>query len=137
MIVPRVFKSRQRKRKNISIVLSSQKKHKDFSFVLFLFVYMNLYGETRTLRPSFCAAKRDIQWDRSRSEQTGQRPVESLLLRQKVSRIFLGTFSFGLQLLTRERRELYRPSFCAALPHFPNKSRKSRHRCAGKAKISR
>ncbi len=26
MIVPRVFKSRQRKRKNISIVLSSQKK---------------------------------------------------------------------------------------------------------------
>ena len=63
--------------------------------------------------------------------------AESLLLRQKVSRIFLGTFSFGLQLLTRERRELYRPSFCAALPHFPNKSRKSRHRCAGKAKISR
>ena len=54
MIVPRVFKSRQRKRKNISIVLSSQKKHKDFSFVLFLFVYMNLFGETRTLRPSFC-----------------------------------------------------------------------------------
>ena len=45
MIVPRVFKSRQRKRKNISIVLSSQKKHKDFSFVLFLFVYMNLFGE--------------------------------------------------------------------------------------------
>ncbi len=27
MIVPRVFKSRQRKRKNISIVLSSQKRH--------------------------------------------------------------------------------------------------------------
>ena len=54
MIVPRVFKSRQRKRKNISIVLSSQKKHKDFSFVLFLFVHMNLFGETRTLRPSFC-----------------------------------------------------------------------------------
>ena len=50
----RVFKSRQRKRKNISIVLSSQKKHKDFFFVLFLFVYMNLFGETRTLRPYFC-----------------------------------------------------------------------------------
>ena len=61
MIVPRVFKSRQRKRKNISIVLSSQKKHKDFSFVLFLFVYMNLFGETRTLRPSFCGAKREIK----------------------------------------------------------------------------
>ena len=79
MIVPRVFKSRQRKRKNISIVLSSQ----------------------------------------------------------KVSRIFLGTFSFCLQLPARERRERYRPSVCAALPRFPNKSRKSRHTCAGKANISR
>ena len=49
MIVPRVFKSRQRKRKNISIVLSSQKKHKDFSFVLFLFVYMNfVWGDSNS-----------------------------------------------------------------------------------------
>ena len=41
MIVPRVFKSRQRKRKNISIVLSSQKitlqctLQGDFLFTLF------------------------------------------------------------------------------------------------------
>ena len=63
--------------------------------VPFLFVATSPTRERRErYRPSFCAAKRDIQWDRSRSEQTGQRPVESLLLRQKVSRIFLGTFSF-------------------------------------------
>lgn len=37
MIVPRVFKSRQRKRKNISIVLSSQKD--SFSAVLFYFAF--------------------------------------------------------------------------------------------------
>lgn len=43
MIVPRVFKSRQRKRKNISIVLSSQKKHKDFSHWL-IRQYLRNYG---------------------------------------------------------------------------------------------
>ena len=35
MIVPRVFKSRQRKRKNISIVLSSQKVLKSMDFRTF------------------------------------------------------------------------------------------------------
>ena len=40
MIVPRVFKSRQRKRKNISIVLSSHSKSRlnsGFSFVYAVF----------------------------------------------------------------------------------------------------
>ena len=35
MIVPRVFKSRQRKRKNISIVLSSQKSRRLFADGIF------------------------------------------------------------------------------------------------------
>ena len=57
--------------------------------VPFLFVATFPTRERRErYRPSFCAAKRDIQWDRSRSEQTGQRPVESLLLRQKTLRFF-------------------------------------------------
>ena len=37
MIVPRVFKSRQRKRKNISIVLSSQKDLRFKPEALFVF----------------------------------------------------------------------------------------------------
>lgn len=41
MIVPRVFKSRQRKRKNISIVLSSQNPSEiiDFRGIFLFFVY--------------------------------------------------------------------------------------------------
>ena len=37
MIVPRVFKSRQRKRKNISIVLSSQQRYRVFPGTFFLY----------------------------------------------------------------------------------------------------
>lgn len=40
MIVPRVFKSRQRKRKNISIVLSSQKDLRFKPEALFVFLYI-------------------------------------------------------------------------------------------------
>lgn len=38
MIVPRVFKSRQRKRKNISIVLSSQQRYRGFPGTFFLYI---------------------------------------------------------------------------------------------------
>lgn len=38
MIVPRVFKSRQRKRKNISIVLSSQQRYRVFPGTFFLYI---------------------------------------------------------------------------------------------------
>ncbi len=102
----------------------------------FLFVAASHLGETRTLPSIFLPAKRDIQWDRSRSEQTGQRPVESLLLRQKVSRIFLGTFSFCLQLPTRERRERYRPSFCAHFPAFQIKAENLGTGVPGKQKLA-
>lgn len=86
MIVPRVFKSRQRKRKNISIVLSSQKTLRFFLSVFSFCLQLPTRERRELYRPSFCAAKRNIKWDRSRSEQTGQRPVESLLLRQKTLR---------------------------------------------------
>ena len=88
MIVPRVFKSRQRKRKNISIVLSSQKVSRIFLGTFSFCLQLPTRERRERYRPSFCAAKRDIKWDRSRSEQTGQRPVESLLLRQKTLRFF-------------------------------------------------
>lgn len=47
MIVPRVFKSRQRKRKNISIVLSSHKKPviKPISG-FFLFAFLRASGQS-------------------------------------------------------------------------------------------
>ena len=38
MIVPRVFKSRQRKRKNISIVLSSQQRYRVFPGTFCLYI---------------------------------------------------------------------------------------------------
>ena len=50
MIVPRVFKSRQRKRKNISIVLSSQKdlRFKPEGQSYNLFMYQRCAGKLKT-----------------------------------------------------------------------------------------
>ena len=44
MIVPRVFKSRQRKRKNISIVLSSHKKHRSPVRITVFFCSISIVG---------------------------------------------------------------------------------------------
>lgn len=59
MIVPRVFKSRQRKRKNISIVLSSQNPSEinDFRGIFLFFVYCGANTEVVILNISFRQAQ--------------------------------------------------------------------------------
>ena len=53
---------------------------------------MNLFGETRTLCPSFCGAKRDIKETVRKANTTGENPSSLSFCAKKGIGIFPGTF---------------------------------------------